>query len=74
MVIFPDSMATVAGLMFTVSQITGTTGSNDFVITTMEEAQIRSALTTSPTLASTMTTLALAPPTPAPSLTTPATR
>jgi hypothetical protein len=60
--------------MFTVSQITGTTGSNDFVITTMEEAQIRSALTTSPTLASTMTMLALAPPAPALSLTTPATR
>jgi hypothetical protein len=29
MVIFPDSMATAAGLTFTISQITWTTGSND---------------------------------------------
>jgi hypothetical protein len=40
MVIFPDSMATAACLTFTISQITWTTGSNDFIVTTMEEAQI----------------------------------
>jgi hypothetical protein len=73
MVIFPDSMAMVAGLMFTIGQITWTTGSNDFVITAMEKVWIRSASTTSPTPASTMTTLAPAPPAPAPSSTTPAT-
>jgi hypothetical protein len=37
MVIFPDSMATAAGLTFTVGQITWTTGSNDFVIAAVEE-------------------------------------
>jgi hypothetical protein len=74
MVIFPDSMATVAGLTFMISQITWTTGANDFVVTTMEETQIQFASTTSPTPASTTTTLALAPPAPAPSPTTPATR
>jgi hypothetical protein len=66
-------MATAAGLTFTIGQITSTTGSNDFVVTTMEEVQIQSASTTSPTPALTTTTLALAPPAPAPSLTTPAT-
>jgi hypothetical protein len=40
MVIFPDSMATAAGLTFTVGQITWTTGSNDFVIADVEEVQI----------------------------------
>jgi hypothetical protein len=40
MVIFPDSMATVAGLTFTISQITWTIGSNDFVITAMEKVRI----------------------------------
>jgi hypothetical protein len=40
MVIFPDSMDTAAGLMFTIGQITWTTRSNDFVITDMEEVQI----------------------------------
>jgi hypothetical protein len=73
MVIFPNSMATVAGLTFTIGQITWTTGSNDFVITAMEKVRIRYASTTSPTPASTMTTLVLAPPAPAPSSTTPAT-
>jgi hypothetical protein len=73
MVIFPDSMATVAGLMFTVDQITWTTGSNDFIITAMEEVQIQSASTTSPTPASTTTTLAPASPAPAPSPNTSAT-
>jgi hypothetical protein len=32
MVIFPDSMATAAGLTFIIGQITWTTGSNDLVI------------------------------------------
>jgi hypothetical protein len=73
MVIFPDSMAMAAGLTFTIGQITWTTGSNDFVVTVMEEVQIRSASTTSLTLASTTTTLAPASPAPAPSPTTPAT-
>jgi hypothetical protein len=72
-VIFPDSMATAAGLTFMIGQITWTTGSNYFIITAMEEVQIQSASTTSPTLTSTTTTLALASPTPAPSPTTLAT-
>jgi hypothetical protein len=37
MVIFPDSMATAAGLTFMIGQITWTTG---FVITAMEEVRI----------------------------------
>jgi hypothetical protein len=37
MVIFPNSMATAVGLTFTIDQITWTTDSNDFVVTTMEE-------------------------------------
>jgi hypothetical protein len=73
MVIFPDSMATAAGLTFTIGQITWTTGSNDFVVIAMEEVQIQSASTTSPTPASTMTTLVPASLAPAPSPTTPAT-
>jgi hypothetical protein len=73
MVIFLDSMATAAGLTFTIGQITWTTGSNDFAIAAMEEVQIRSASTTSPTPASTTTTLALASLAPVPSSTTPAT-
>jgi hypothetical protein len=40
MVIFPNSMAMTAGLMFMIGQITKTTGSNDFVSATMEEVQI----------------------------------
>jgi hypothetical protein len=73
MVIFPDSVAMAAGLMFMIGQITWTTGSNDFVIVAMEEVQIRSASTTSLTPASTTTTLAPASLAPAPSSTTPAT-
>jgi hypothetical protein len=73
MVIFPDSVAMAAGLTFTIGQITWTTGSNDFIIVAMEEVQIRSASTTSPTLASTTTTLAPASLAPAPSSTMPAT-
>jgi hypothetical protein len=63
-------MAMAVGLTFTISQITWTTGSNDFIITAMEEVQIRSASTTSPTPASTTTTLAPASLAPAPSSTT----
>jgi hypothetical protein len=73
MVIFPDSMVTAAGLTFTIGQITWTTGSNDFVIIAMEEAQIQSASTTSPTPASTMTTLPLTSPALSPSPITPVT-
>jgi hypothetical protein len=73
MVISPDSMATVAGLTFTISQITWTTSSNDFVASTTDGMQIQSTLTTSPTPASVTTTLALALLTPASSSTTPAT-
>jgi hypothetical protein len=73
MVISPDSRATAAGLTFTIGQITWTTGSNDFVASTMEGMQIQSASTTSLTPASVMTTLAPASLTPASSSTTPAT-
>jgi hypothetical protein len=73
MVIFPDSMATMAGITFMIIQITWTTGSNDFIVTAMEELQIRSASTTSLTPASTTTTLAPGSPTLAPSPTTLAT-
>jgi hypothetical protein len=64
MVIIPDSAAVEDGLSFTVGQITWTTGVNSFIATTMEEAQIRSALTTS-SLATAPTTLAMDPTTPA---------
>jgi hypothetical protein len=70
MVIFPDSMDTTVGLTFTIGQITWTTGSNDFVITAMEEVQIQSASTTFLTPASTTTTLAPASLAPALSSTT----
>jgi hypothetical protein len=73
MVISLDSMAMVAGLMFTIGQITWTTDSNDFVASTTEGMQIQSALTTSLTPASVTTTLAPASLTPASSSTTPAT-
>jgi hypothetical protein len=51
------------GLSFTVSQITWITGINSFTTTTTEEAQIRSASTTS-SLAMALTILATAPTTP----------
>jgi hypothetical protein len=73
MVISLDSMTMAAGLTFMIGQITWTTGSNDFVASTMEGMQIQSASTTSPTSTSVMTTLALASLTPASSSTTPAT-
>jgi hypothetical protein len=40
MVIFPNSMALVAGLTFMIGQITWTTGSYDFVIMAMEKVRI----------------------------------
>jgi hypothetical protein len=66
MVIIPYSTAVANGLSFIVSQITWTTGVNSFTATTTEEAQIRSALTTSSS--------ATAPTTPATAPTTPTTR
>ena len=75
MVIIPSSMATPNGLTITIGQITWTTGSDDFIAMTTEEAQIQSASTTaSPASASTPTTLDLAPATPASSSATPTTR
>jgi hypothetical protein len=69
MVIIPDSAAMADGLSFTVSQITWTTGINSFTATTMEEAYIQSASTTSSSsMAPTM--LATALTTPAMALTT----
>ena len=38
MVIIPGSLATPNGFMFTIGQITWTTGSNDFIAMTTEEA------------------------------------
>ena len=40
MVIVSASMATLNGLMFTIGQITWTTGSDDFIAMTPEEAWI----------------------------------
>jgi hypothetical protein len=73
MVIIPDSAAVVDGLSFTVGQITWTTSVNSFSATATEEAQIRSAPTTSSS-ATAPTTLATAPTTPATAPTTPITR
>jgi hypothetical protein len=64
MVIISDSTVVADGLLFTVGQITWTTGVNSFTATTTEEAQIRFASTTSST-ATTLTMLATAPTTPA---------
>jgi hypothetical protein len=72
MVIIPDSATVVDGLTFTVGQITWTTGINSFTATATEEAQIRSASTTSSS-ARALTTLATAPTTLATALTTPTT-
>ena len=75
MVIIPRSMATPNGLTFTISQITWTTGFDDFIAMTTKEARIQSASTTaSPTSAMAPTTLDLAPATPASSSATPTTR
>jgi hypothetical protein len=73
MVIIPDSVAMVDGLSFTVGQITWTTSVNSFTTTTTEEAQIRSASTTSSS-AMAPTMLAMAPTTPATAPTTPTIR
>jgi hypothetical protein len=73
MVIIPDSVAVANGLTFTVSQITWTTGVNNFTTTATEEAQIQSTSTTSSS-ATAPTTLATALTTPATALTTPTTR
>ena len=57
-------MATPIGLTFTVGQITWTTGSDDFIAMTTEEAQIQSAsTTTSPASATAPTTVNTAPTT-----------
>ena len=75
MVIIPGSMATPNGLTFTIDQITWTTGSDNFIAMTTEEAQIQSASTTaSPASAIAPTTLGLASATPASSSATPTTR
>jgi hypothetical protein len=66
MVIIPDSVTVADGLSFTIGQITWTTGVHSFTATTMEEAQIRSALT--------MSSSAMAPTTLATALTKPTTR
>jgi hypothetical protein len=73
MVIIPDFTVVADGLSFTVGQITWTTGVNNFTATATEEAQIRSALTTSSS-ATAQITLATAPTTPAMAPTTPTTR
>jgi hypothetical protein len=73
MVIIPDFAAMADGLSFTVGQITWTTGVNSFTATATEEAQIRSAWTTSSS-ATAPIKLATAPPTPAMAPTTPITR
>jgi hypothetical protein len=80
MVIILDFVAVANGLTFTIDQITWTTGVNNFTTTATEEAQIRSALTTSPsamaptTLATALTTLATALTTLTTAPTTPTTR
>ena len=62
MVIILGSMATPNGLTFTVGQITWTTGSDDFIAMTTEEAWIQSVPTTaSPTSATAPTTMGTAP-------------
>jgi hypothetical protein len=73
MVIILDSAAVADELSFTIGQITWTTGVNSFTATATEEAQIRSASTTSSS-ATTPTTLVTAPTTPTMALTTPTTR
>ena len=75
MVIIPGSMATPNGLMFTIGQITWTTGSDNFIAMITEVAQIQSVSTTaSPASATAPTTLDLAPAIPASSSATPTTR
>ena len=64
MVIIFGSMAMSNGITFTVGQITWTTGSDDFITMTLEEAWIQSVPTTaSPTSAMAPTTVDTAPTT-----------
>ena len=64
MVIISGSVATPNGLTFTIGQITWTTGSDDFIAMTPEEAWIQSAPTTaSPASATAPTTVDTAPTT-----------
>ena len=75
MVIIPGSMATPNGLTFTIGQITWTTGSDNFIAMTTEEAQIQYASTTaSSASAMAPTTPDLAPATPTSSSATSTTR
>ena len=62
--VISSSMATPNGLTFTVGQITWTTGSDGFIVMTMEEAWIQSAPTTaSPASAMAPTTVDTTPTT-----------
>ena len=75
MVIIPGSMGTLNGLAFTIGQITWTTGSDDFIAMTTEEARIQSTSTTASSASATAPTMVdLAPATPASSSGTPTTR
>ena len=74
MVIIPNFVVVADGLVFTVGQIIWTTGLNNFIDTTIEEAQIQSAsITSSSTSATASIMLATAPTTPAKLPTTPTT-
>ena len=75
MVIISGSMATPNGLTFTIGQITWTTGFDDFIAMTTEEARIQSASTTASSASAMAPTMVdLAPTMPASSLATPTTR
>ena len=75
MVIIPGSMAMPNGLMFTVGQITWTTGSDNLIAMTTEEARIQSVSTTASSASAMAPTMVdLAPATLASSLATPITR
>ena len=66
MVIILGSMAMLNGLTFTIGQITWTTGSDDFIAMTTEEARIQSVSTTASSASATAPTMVdLAPATPA---------
>ena len=74
MVIIRGSMATPNGLTFTIGQITWTTGSDDFIAMTTEEAWIQSVSTTASSASAMAPTMVdLAPATLASSLATPIT-
>ena len=75
MVIIPGSMAVPNGLTFTIGQITWTTGSDDYIAMTTEEARIQSVSTTASSASATApTTVDLAPATLASSSAMPITR